>query len=424
MPRESDGHRPRPSVLALAALSALTLGLVSVVSGCGGASAEADARVEATSGLLTVKTHPATLQEGFTISREHRGQVEPRRRSQIGFDLAGVVTMLRVDEGDRVERGALLARLDTDRLAARERELEAAIAEASARVALAESTLERFERAAKRQAVSPQDLDEARQNLAAQKAALSSTEARRELIAVDLEKSRLYAPYAALVTQRRVDEGQVVAPGTIVLELIEVEAPRVRIGVPIDQARELEADTDAVVRVAGQTFPARQLSVLPEQSSRTRSVDLLLELEARLGAEAVDGQVRAGETAILSLDRTLPGTGFVLPISALTESSRGLWSCLVAVPSDDDPAIHILDQRPIEVIEVGSGTTPVAGAAPDSTTTLAFVRGGLEEGEQVVTEGLQRLVAGQKVTTSTSRPAAHPDSASDSNTDSYPEVQP
>lgn len=327
--------------------------------------------------VLTVRDH-----DTLTIERTYRGQLEPRRRSALGFDLAGTVTRLRADEGDRVGAGELLATLDLSRLEARLRQLDAATAEAESGRALAASTLARFERAAERAAVSPQELEEARRGEEAAQATLARVQAERDLVAVDLDKARLRAPYHAVVTRRLVDEGQVVSPGTVVLELMELDHPRVRIGVPVEVARDLELSAEVRVRLGGREVTARPLTLLPEQSSRTRTVDLLLELDEELG------ELRAGETATLRVPSRESGDGYLLPLSALTESARGLWSCLVAVPSSDADGVHRLESRPVEVVEV---------TAADGGQPRAWVRGAIEPGDRVVAEGLQRLVPGQTV---------------------------
>jgi hypothetical protein len=89
--------------------------------------------------------------------------------------------------------------------------------------------------------------------------------------------------------------------------------------------------------------------------------------------------------------------GFWLPVGALAEAARGLWSCYVAVPLDanarvaaDGGATHRLEQRPLEVLETVSGRDGVGDLR-------AYVRGALDAGDLVVSEGLQRVVAGQRV---------------------------
>ncbi len=387
------------AAVAATVVAAAAAATWSCSSGAGadvGADTGAGAVEEGT--ILTVRTAPAVRSESFGRRSLYRGQIEARRRSEVGFDLAGTLERVVVDEGDRVADGAVLAELDTRRLEARSRQLEAAVAEARTAYDLATSTLDRFERAAQRSAVSPQDVDEARRARDSAAAALDRTRAERDLVEVDLEKSRLRAPFRSLVVERRLDEGQVVMAGTPVLVLLEVDRPRARVGLPIEAARALEREESVDVRVGQEVYPARRLALLPEQATATRTVDVLLELDASLG------ELRVGETAVLSLEDRSQASGFELPLAALTESSRGLWSVLVTVPVSADEAAparatHRIEQRPVEVVELD--TSGDAGAR-------ALVRGALQEGDLIVLDGLQRLVVGQWViaeTVDAGRPA-------------------
>ena len=85
--------------------------------------------------------------------------------------------------------------------------------------------------------------------------------------------------------------------------------------------------------------------------------------------------------------RERPAAGFWLPLTALTESSRGLWACFVVDALGDgrggSAATHTLARRELEVLHTDGNRV--------------YVRGTLQDGEQVVSEGLQRLVPGQRV---------------------------
>ena len=67
------------------------------------------------------------VQESYIQSRFAYGRVEAAQRANAGFELAGTLIQVQVDEGDKVSKGQLLARLDTVRLDARMVELQAAL---------------------------------------------------------------------------------------------------------------------------------------------------------------------------------------------------------------------------------------------------------------------------------------------------------
>ena len=80
---------------------------------------------------LPVNTHTLVLQDGFTVQRVFSGTVQAARESVVGFEAAGRLANVLVDEGATVEAGELLAELDTERLAAQRAERVAARSEAA-----------------------------------------------------------------------------------------------------------------------------------------------------------------------------------------------------------------------------------------------------------------------------------------------------
>ncbi|NIM61923.1 MAG: hypothetical protein GTO30_09780, partial [Acidobacteria bacterium] len=107
------------------------------------------------------------------------------------------------------------------------------------------------------------------------------------------------------------------------LERVE---PEVRIGVAGASIDAIATGDRFLLLVRGRDVPATVKSVLPVRGNGTRSVDVVLTLHTEF-----DG-IRRGDLATVTIERTEPEEGFWLPLSALTESSRGLWACYVAEP--------------------------------------------------------------------------------------------
>ena len=97
---------------------------------------------------LTVATEPAQSQQAYQSRRVFVGRIEALRQSDLGFELGGRLEQVIVDDGDRVDAGAVLAVLDTARLEARRAELTAALQQVRADLGLARATLARTEEAA------------------------------------------------------------------------------------------------------------------------------------------------------------------------------------------------------------------------------------------------------------------------------------
>ncbi len=109
----------------------IVIGLV-VLVGLGGAGLLARRAFEpAASGQppenapLPVEVFAVQPVSSFTLRRTYTGVLEPKRESSLSFEGAGQVVAVLVDEGDRVRQGDTLARLDSQRLEAKRKELEA-----------------------------------------------------------------------------------------------------------------------------------------------------------------------------------------------------------------------------------------------------------------------------------------------------------
>lgn len=375
------GSRPASPVRQRLALSALlaAIGALSVPFLL--ATSEKPAPRASAPRVLPVSTLLTRADSHYEVRRAFTGQVEPTRESPLGFELSGLLVEVRVDDGETVRAGDTLARLDTQRLEARRSELAAALREAEAALALARVTRDRFEDVIQAGGVTRQELDEAREGYRAAEAAVGLARSRIETVDVDISKSVLQAPFDGVVVNRSADEGRVVQAGEAVLELQELGTREVRIGVAGPLVAELATGQRRSIKVGGKTVGARVKAILPRRDVETRTVDVILALdESAL-------HLRPGELARLELSRRVPDAGFWLPVGALAEGERGLWTVYAARPltsgSRGDEATHRLVSHIVEVLHADSDRV--------------YVRGNLTAGQRIVDDGLHRVVPGQLV---------------------------
>jgi multidrug efflux pump subunit AcrA (membrane-fusion protein) len=167
----------------------------------------------------------------------------------------------------------------------------------------------------------------------------------------------------------------VLAPGQSLLRVIEDGAMEFRVGLPPETAAQLAPGRRYAIGVDGQRLPATLDTVVPSVEPDTRTVTAVLSFEEP--PEAIGN----GALGRLDIETERSGTGLWLPITALTEGRRGLWSAY-AVVGDADGGSRV-ERRELQLLHVESDR--------------AFVRGTLEDGERVVATGLHRLVPGQRV---------------------------
>jgi RND family efflux transporter MFP subunit len=349
-------------------------------------AAPAPANSDVGASILPVSTLRIQLAETYEARRGFIGRMEAARESAIGFELGGLLRAVLVDEGEEVTAGQLLARLDRARLQARRRELQAALEEARAMLSLARITVKRLEGVLDSGGVSRQGLDEAREEYRTARAAVAVASSRIETVDVDLAKSDLYAPFPAIITKRLSDEGEVLAAGAPVLELQEHTRPEIRVGVAGRIVDAISAGDVRQIQVRGHSIPARVRAVLPVRHARTRTVDVIMTLDQH------PPDVRAGDlvTLLLTQTETVPEKGFWLPIGALAEGTRGLWTAYVLERTDHGP-------QPTPVPAQAYRIEPRFVDIIHEESDRVFVSGAVEEGARIVADGLHRVVPGQLV---------------------------
>ncbi|MEM6730437.1 MAG: efflux RND transporter periplasmic adaptor subunit [Myxococcota bacterium] len=322
---------------------------------------------------VLVSTVQVSEQASYDVTRRFNGIVRARRTSRLGFERGGRIAKVSVDEGDQVKRGQVLAELDRSALFAGRKRIEASLREAEAAVGIAELTAKRLDSLAEEQFTSRQESDEATFGLNAAIARRDSLRARLREIDVDLEKSRLVAPFSGQVAGRMVDEGTVVGAGTPVLRFLETGGKEAAIGVPSSVAAELRAGVATQVQIRSETVQATVVSRVDDVDASTRTTSLIVALPPEVNA--VDGDVVS-----LEHGHTVESRGFWVPVTALTRGLRGLWTVYAV---DETEGESTLRREEVHIIH--------------TETERAFVRGTLETGDFIVETGLHRVVPKQRV---------------------------
>jgi RND family efflux transporter MFP subunit len=322
---------------------------------------------------LVVDTRRVDLRDAYTVKERFVGLLEPARQTRLSFERPGLVTEVLFDEGDQVSDGDVVAKLDPSKLRSERRGLEARLQELEAQFNLASVTLSRQSALKAKGWQSEQKYDEARFNAAQLSSAIRRLKASIESIDIDIAKSELKAPYSGTVAARSIDEGSVVGAGTPVIDVVEAGVRRVRVGISVEAADSIEPDQSYRLVSGEQEFDGRLISKRPDLQTGTRTVIALFEVS---GAE----HVPFGEIVELVVERPVMARGTWLPISALTEGAKGLWTVLTVIEREDGPSIA---REAVEVLHIEQGR--------------AFVHGNLARETRIVVSGTNRIIPGQNV---------------------------
>lgn len=324
--------------------------------------------------LPRVEVFEPVARSRYTVSRTFTGVVEAAQQVALGFERDGRIVAIDVDEGGRVPAGARVASIDTARLEARKDELDAGLEEVAARLTAANATLARLRDAVQYEGAPARELDEAKGRVGALTARAAGLDAERRTIAVELEKSELRAPFAAVVAARHLDVGAVIGVGQPVLELLQAGPLEVRVGVPARFLSRLAVGDLATVRIEEAPVRGRIARIAPRRREVDRTVDVVLTVP--------EGSGRPGDLARLEVSVAQQGEGFWIPLSALMSGLRGAWQVYETVPTDTADVFRIVP-RAASVIAHGSDAV--------------FVRASLAPGTRLVASGRHRVVPGQTV---------------------------
>jgi membrane fusion protein (multidrug efflux system) len=202
-------------------------------SGVAKRSAVAPSPAAAPKALVAVK--PLEL-ETIEVYDTRSGMIEPWERYTLGFEVAGRVVEINFDQGDRVKKGQVLARLD-DRI------LRARRSETAARLELAASDLRRTQNLKQRgigavtDAALQDDLTE-----------MALAKAQHEMAVKNLEDAALVAPIDGRISKRLINTGETVNPHEPAFEIVEVDRLLLVLGVPESDLTSIEARRNQIAK--------------------------------------------------------------------------------------------------------------------------------------------------------------------------------
>ena len=301
--------------------------------------------------------------ESFKSYLEVQGRVDFDQNAVVSARSAGSLTSLRVQRGDRVRKGQVLATIDASIL-------DASIAELRTRMDLARVVYEKQAGLWKQQIGTEIQYLQAKNNYDALRRNLATLNQQRALYNV-------VAPFGGTVDEVIPKLGEVVAPGTPVVRLTSGSGGKILADVSEAYGNSIKAGDKALVTIpdlSGEDIPAtvRVVSRAINATSRTFTVELRLQ-----GAKAADLRPNMVATVrILNYDRE---NATVLPVDLVQKDEQNSYVYVVA----QEAGKPVAKRRIIKTGNTYNGKVEV--------TT------GLAANDQVISAGYQNLNEGQIV---------------------------
>lgn len=294
-------------------------------------------------------------------SNIYSGEIRARHEMQLGFRVGGKIVERLVDVGSLVKVGQILARIDGV-------DSGLQVSSAEAQLQLAEADAKRYRDLFGKKFVSQSALD-------AKETVLKSAAAQAGLARNQSAYTTLQADHAGVVSATLAEVGQVVGAGQPVVRLAESGEREVLIAVPESQFAKLKvgaaaevllsSDDNTELRLSGRL---RELSPAADAASRTYA--------ARIALNQSRADVALGMTAKVRFVSKQNGSALVIPLTAVFQQGDQAAVWIVA-------ADHSVSLRPIKIAAYRD-----AGA---------MVSSGLAAGERIVSAGVHKLNAGEKI---------------------------
>jgi RND family efflux transporter MFP subunit len=275
---------------------------------------------------VVVDTAVAELVEVPLVSTA-TGSAEPWRRVSPGTKLLGRINEVFVREGDRVEKGQLLATLES-------RDLEAAVAQARASVTMAEANLDNAEAQHQRmidlheqKSVTDKNLEDATAGFRVARASLEVARANLAAAEVMISYAEVHTPVSGWVISKLVEIGDMSAPGAPMFVIEDLSRIKVTVTVPEAEVTSLEVGSfaEVFIDVLGDDVAAKIDRVMPagDRATRTFAVQLLL--------DNPDGAIKSGMFARVGFSH---GTRLALVVPETSIVRRGQLEGVLVVGSE------------------------------------------------------------------------------------------
>ena len=287
------------------------------------------------------------------------GNIEAFQETMILPRVNGYVQSWKVDLGDNVQEGQLLAEIETP-------EIDQQLAQARANYDLAESTAARWREMASKKVVADQEYDE-------KEGARKTAQANLEQLEKTQNFKRIVAPFSGKITARRVEIGALVSPSTPLFGIAQSDPLRIFTFVPQSSVAQLREGLSARIQLSefpGQNFEGKITRTAGALDSTSRTMQV--EVQVPNG----DGKLYAGMYAQVVFLLTNENAPIVAPSNTVMFRSDGPQVAIVS----EDKRIHWM---PIVIGRDFGTTLEILSGLPENVNAVMNPTDDLQENVQV-----------------------------------------
>ena len=347
--------------------------LLVVLSACGGDGEQEAGAVTTEEGVVVLgpgdlaQAQVDTLSAGAVVS----GTLEPYLQVEVRAQVPGVVTNLRVDRGDAVRQGELLARIEAEGIRGQAASARAGVAAAEANLALARRQLDSSRRLYEAGAMSEMEFRQAQAAYEAAQAQLAAAEAQALGAGESARRASVESPINGVVSQRTVSEGEAVNPAQPLFTVVNTSQLELAGRVGVEAASQIRPGMPVEFRIdayPGRVFSGTVARVEPTADPATRQVGVYVRLpnagNALVGGVFATGRILTGaQTAVLTVPSgAIRGTGSEPYVWALRDGQVVRQPVQVGARSEAQGRVEIRSG-----LEAGDQVVVTPGALAEGT---------------------------------------------------------
>ncbi|ALK98797.1 MFP transporter [Massilia sp. WF1] len=219
------------------------------------------------------------------------GSLTPLAQATVRSKVSGVVKQTTVQEGMQVAAGQVIARLDDSEARARVAQQQAAVNEASARLALAKKNQANSAALLKQNYIAQNAYDTSSNAVDLAQAALDSARAQLDLARIALNDTTIRAPLSGVVSKRHAQAGEKLSPDSPVFSIVDLKQLTLDAQVPASDIPRIKVGQEVQFKVDGfgeRKFAGKVLRINPAAEAGSRAMLVYI------GVDNPDGALRAG----------------------------------------------------------------------------------------------------------------------------------
>lgn len=296
---------------------------------------------------------PLQFDDNLSLS----GSLEANEEIDIRSEVSGVVESINFQEGSKVSKGQILFHVN-------DVELRAQLSKVKTAQLLSSENQRRAKLLLDKQAISQEEFD-------ISNADFESSKAESQLIAAQLSKTTVRAPFSGTIGLRYISKGTYVTPATTIAKLVNTSKLKITFSIPEKYASQMKVGTSLTFTTSNsdEEHKATISALEPQVDVATRT------LKIRAIADNIEGKLYPGTFANVSLPLETVKAALMVPTEAL-------------IPIQNGKVIFISENGKAKQVEVQTGTRT------DSTVRILS---GIKAGDTILTSGVMSLKNGTSV---------------------------